>query len=811
MSTFQGSLRAGVAAFAIGVVFAAPPALAQGSITLPSASLEDSLNALSRQSGAQILVDQTLLRGKKAQTIRGASSVEAALAQLLRGSRLTYQKRGDAFLIIHGASGRTPRGAGRRASPDTRDAGAESPNDGAGQSRLDEIIVTAQKRDEDVQNVSISITSLSARTIENFRITSMEDVSRLTPGLLVSQITPGNPVIAIRGANNTFSQVGVNKPVGVVVDDVFIPRNSGATFELFDIASVQVLKGPQGTLFGRNVSGGVVVINTRDPSFDKLSGGGLIEAGNYSSRRADVFVNTPLSEKVAVSASGSIRDRDGYSYDRLTGREQDDQHSQNLRGKVRLALTPTLDAIFSADYAHDWNNGRTFSSKNLGDDGNRRTSEMGYPQSYNRTIWGTSARLTWSPPVGEITSITAYRSSNGLDVASTRGTSYIYLDTGTQSVSQNRDKSGAFSQELRYASPNWKIGNFIAGLYFLDQIDRSNNASQGLAAQTGIIASSTRSLARAHTRSYAVFLDGTFHLTNTVDLTAGIRYTRDEKTAERTGINYLNPAAGITLPEASGSWNKATPRVVLTWRPAPALNLYGSISQGFTSGGFNADSNNVAELRTSFRPETLTNYEAGIKSEWFDRRLRVNAAIFHMKYKDKQERVQNVELNITSIFNAADAVINGYEVEAQFIPFRGVTLGANYGNLRTRYKDFLFDSNVDYTGNLLGSAPKNKYALYADMDIPLGEHGFLLGTASYSFTGRYNTGATNDPNLYVPAYGLTNFSLGYATPDHRWRITGWVKNASDIDYLYTHSSQPPVLAEYLGAPRTYGLSVSTRF
>ena len=676
---------------------------------------------------------------------------------------------------------------------------------------LGEVIVTAQKREkgERALDVPITMTTLSALKINDFRILSLEDVSRLTPGLLVSSFTADSPTIAIRGANNTFQQIGVSKPVQVEVDGVFIPRDSGDVFELFDLQSIQVLKGPQGTLFGRNVTGGVIVIETRDPELRHFGAEGQLEFGNYDERRVDESVNLPIGDRMAIRVTSTGVWHTGYGFDRLSGRQEDNEDSKNVRAKLLAEPTDNLHILFEADYSDDGNGGRTLVSEGAGSVGNPRISELGFPQQYGRNAEGVQGRVVWDMPVGQLTSISAYQSEESSDNYSGTGVSYTLLPTGVQSVNKDDDHVGTFSQELRYSSPDWRHGEFVAGLFILHDNESRQLGTQSLVARSGVISANSLSAEGALTDSYAGFMDGTVHLSHYFDLTGGVRYTLDSDTAGETLFNVLRPANTFGASPLEAKSEEATPRIVLTWKPTDDVRAYGSVTRGYTAGGFNTDAQSLTALLEPFKPETVTSYELGMKSRLLGDRLRFDAAVFDESYQDKQELVQNTVTGVLNIFNAARATVKGAETELAYEVLPGLNVTANYAYLHSRYDSFVVGS-VNNTGHPLASSPPNKYSLAVDLERPVGNLGIILASASYSYTDNYFTGATADPRLRVHAYALANGSVGYETPGGRYKVTAWVKNIGNVNYVLTPSIQG-VLADYFGAPRTFGITLWARY
>lgn len=780
---------------AVAVAALALPAAAQErSFNIPTQDLASAISAFGRQSGLQIVAPADHAPGQRSRAVVGRMDARAALRQLIAGSGLEIASdKGDVIVLRRSAES-------FQAAP----AGEIEP------ARLDEIIVTAQKRDERAQSVPIALSAFSADTIERFQLDSLRDVSRLTPGLLVSAFNQSSPTIAVRGATNTFTQIGANKPVAVVVDDLFIPRNSAATFELYGLNSIQVLKGPQGALFGRNVTGGAIVLDTGRPDLGSTGGSARVGAGSFNLRQFDGYVDLPVGDMAAFRLAGSMKTRDGYGRDRLTGREQDDQESHGLRAQLRVIPNDVLEVLLGADYSDDHNGGRTLSSKGAGDDGDRRTSELDFPQGFDRDQWGASARAFWTLPVGQATSITGYRRSQSGEDYSGTGTSYRFLASGNQTVNRDVDQVGLFSQEIRYASPQWGWGDFVAGLYFSSEDAKRQLTVRNLAAGTGRETSNVLTDQAVETLSYAVFANATFRLGRDLDLSVGARYTVDEKTASLNRVDAASAANSFRADDLKADWSEVTPRVVLTWSPRQDVHAYASVTRGYTAGGFNTDAAALSALTTPFDPETVTNYELGVKSQWLDDRLRINASIFQMDYKDKQELFFNNLTRVLTITNAGQATIKGAELEMAYRPTFWLRLSGTYGLLDAVYDEFIIPGGAVYTGNSLGSSPRNKGSLAADLDLPLGEVGYLIGSASWAHTDGYNTGAAADPNLEIQSYALTNLMVGYEPPSRAWRATAWVRNAGDVDYVLTPSTQG-VLAEYLGEPRTWGMTLSARF
>lgn len=788
------------------LVVAAAPAMAQvAQFDIPAQSVANAISLFSRQSGLQVVAPADFPPSISTRPLSGPLDARVALRELIAGTGLEIASDTGNTIILRNAAPAVPTSS-------TVPAGATeiAPSAEAGDDRGGDIIVTAQRRAEREQVVPISLTVLDDRAISRYGVQRLEDVSRLTPGLLVSSFSPARPIVAVRGATNTFNQIGVDKPVGVFIDDVYIARNSATTFELFGVKSIQVLRGPQGTLFGRNVSGGAIVIDTGRPAYGETTAAARASYGSYDTLELDGLADVALGDENAVRLSGLIRQHNGWGRDRLTGQELDDQKSRAVRGAWRSQLADNLELVVNGDYEFDASGGRTLSSNGAGDDGDRRTAESGVPQKYRRYQGGVSGRLFLDTDLGQAVSITALRKSRSIDVFSNVAANYSFL-TGTQSqaITDDRDRIKTFSQEFRFASKSWDVGNFLLGAYFSNEDSTRQLLSTALLAKTGALVTNQLADQATLSRSFAIFADGTYNITPILSLTMGGRYTWDHKEASLTRTDFRAPTNNFADNNLTRNWSRFTPRAVLRVTPTRDLMAYASYSRGYTAGGFNTEAATLAALRSPFQPETVDNYEAGFKSDLFNHLLRFNLTGFVMKYTDKQELFFDNATRVLNIYNAGRATIKGVELDTAIHPVRWFTLSATYGLLDSRYDQFVIPNGAVYTGNRLGSAPHDKVSVTGDIDIPVGE-GRFFGSAVYSYTSTYNTGAAADPGLVIPGYSLVNGTLGYAFPGDRLQISGFIRNAFNKEYILIRSTQV-VRGTYLGAPRIIGATISAKF
>ena len=681
---------------------------------------------------------------------------------------------------------------------------------------LEEVIVTAQLREQNLQDVPVSVTAFNGEDMEDFRLFSLQDIARFTPGFTGSSFNNANPIFAVRGANNTFSQAGASKPVGVFIDEVFIPRNSAANFDLFDLEQVAVLRGPQGTLFGRNVTGGALQITTAKPSLEepelklRLGGGNLdyIEAAGSGS--------VPLSDSAAGKVSFSYKNRDGYITDRFNGLDYNDIETLSIRGQLLFEVSEQLEVIASVDYTKDDTNSRGYTLVSNSartdfsdNDGDIKTAELDVPQDFDREIWGVSLRAYWDLAPGTVSSITAYRESDATEFYSLGAGAVALPTVSTQFIKNEIDEPKMFSQELRFVSNKGDKFDYILGFYYYNE-DTDRVVDDLLLGISGFVTFVDRSFdVNVETESYAFYADATIHLFDTVDISFGGRYTNEDKEVTVNFTDKRNPAAGfLVTPQAD--FDEFTTRVAINWYAAANINLFASRTEGFTAGGFNTETNSATAINLGFDPETITAYEIGAKTRWLDGDLTFNITGFLQDFEDKQEGFFNVAERFFSIFNASEASMDGVEIEAVWYPTDGLALNLSYSYLDTEYEQFVIPGGADFTGNRLQTAPENTFSAGLNFRHPIRDAGNLLLNASYAWQDDYFTGASNSPDFLIDSYGLVNASVGFETADGRWRLSLWGNNLSDKEYVLIRGTSGAI-GEYFGAPRTYGATLSYNY
>jgi iron complex outermembrane recepter protein len=755
MTAYSQYLLACTAVCATAVV--SPAAAQTVSFNVPAQSVASAVVQVAQQANVAVVVSGDLADGKRSRGVTGAMSVEQALSRVLASTGLAARQTAARTYVIVPVSAAA---AASQTSAATEEAALYDAD----------IIVSAQRRNESVQDVPVAVTVVRGEEIDRRNTTELFDLARSVPGLTVSSFSEAEPIIAVRGASNTFSQAGASKPVGVFIDDVYISRNSASTFQLFDLESVEVLRGPQGTFFGRNVTGGAIVINTAKPDLESTTIKGEVGYGNYDALTLRGLVNGPIGENVAAKISANYTRRDGYSTDRLIDRDVDDLDALAVRGALLFEPTDRISLLLAADYTREKSNGRAISATNpaSADDGDPRTAELGIPQSYDRDGFGISATAKLETGVGVLTSITAYRESDAFEDLAFSPVAFQLLPSISptfpfQRTTQNRDKPSTFSQELRLVSAGDSRFGYVAGLYFFQEDITRDARTLQYAGRTGTLIRDWTFFQDVSTKSYAAYLNLSYEVTDWLTAHLGGRYTFEKKSVDVDYVDALNPARSFSDARFKDDYDQFTPRLAIEAKPVDNLMLYASYTKGFTAGGFNTEEPSVAVITAPFAPETIDSFEAGFKSQFFDRRLTLNVAGFLQNYDDKQEGFLTPTFNFV-IQNASKATVRGVEVEARYAITPTVALSGSYAYLDATYDRFVVNPTDDRSGNLLASSPKHAFSLGLDAQVPLAEGIDLVGNANYSWQDDYYTGSENRPTFLIDSYGLARASIGLQHP-----------------------------------------------
>ena len=700
--------------------------------------------------------------------------------------------------------------------------------------QIEEVIVTAQKRAESQQDVPISIQTVTGDLLEQIGITNTDDLGVMVPGLQMAQGGIAN-VAFIRGLGNQDASGAQEGSVATYVDGMWFGSVTGSALTFHNIERVEVLKGPQGTLFGRNTTGGVINIITKDPSHDPVFDVSL-GYGNYDTVRAGLYGSGGLSESLAADISVHYSDQgEGYGDNQATGGEVNQREDEfSLRTKWKYG-SDSFSAMFSAAYEE-------FSD----DMGYARAMPDGGSVSVNGEFAPSDRRDVFldSEPIADFESTTftlrLEKRFENFDLVSITG----YKDDDLQSLADN-DSSGAFildadidfgnestTQEIQILSNDAEASlTWQAGLYYLDQSAFGYYEIIGPGAAgilgPGVTLESLRFGGDIDTESIAGYGEITWNLSDDTRLTGGLRYTDD--TREISGIiaqpfaidgNGFSkePSSGIDLgaipsPDQKASFDEMTYRVVLDHHLRDNLMLYASYNRGFRSGNFNT----VAPADPAFAPELLDAYEVGFKSELLDRRVRFNGAAYFYDVTDLQFQV--LEGVSTVIVNAAEAEIKGFEFDVLFratddldLEFAAAYMDGEYTSFPTATSNVPTPTAptnttlvVDATGNQLAGAPEllvtgaARYTVEGDS-----------GDYSFSLRATYNDGYPWEPDgrLEQDSYTIVNLSAGWRARSDKWGIRVNARNLLDEDYSVTTRAQAGLGDFYAsGSPRTYYVTI----
>ena len=739
---------------------------------------------------------------------------------------------------------------------------------------IEEVIVTAERRAESLQSVPIAVTAFTGDELDQQGIVDIKGITERTPGFTMGVFNPGQPQFYIRGIGSKEDGAGGDQSVIVFIDEVYIGRSAGSDFDLFDLERVEVLRGPQGTLFGKNVIGGAVSLVTKKPTEEtemKFEG----TVGNLDEIAVRGLVSGQIADNVFGKVSFSSRRRDGYVDSRIDefpaffpDTSVDDQHdidTDSIRAALRFTPTDLLEVNLTANYSTMDRAGPTYLT--IGPGGIPFLQDSTLAPNYGRDIhenfvedpgfsktdiWGVTARVDYELTDSiTFTSLTSFRnvdseqewSLNSLNLAQ------LYISNGINNGgpvplaifgnNDYTDESDTFTHEFRLTGGNEKLF-WIAGLYYMtEDTDRFETSSVGLISDI-IVPGVTLTLPGQlpgiipgddqgnETTSYSIFGQFTYNITDTLAVTLGGRQSYDEKDISRVGTPSVLTPNRIFDFETGEDWDAFTGKFGLEWQATEDAFFYVNVSEGYKAGGYQGLAASELIAITPFDPEEAILYEIGAKTEWFDNRLRLNLAVFQTDYTDLQILQLLVEEDapigqsgqlITQ--NAADADIEGYELEFIFAPTDNLTISGSYTHLDTEFSNFFTPSGFrppdggaglsgDRTGNDLRNAPDKAYNILARYRMDLNNGGTLTWQADW----RHKDKVYQDPDLIeaaaVPAYDVLDLRVSYVWPRGNIETTLWSRNANDEEYFLHNWPLQGSGQATPAPPRTYGLTVTWR-
>lgn len=696
--------------------------------------------------------------------------------------------------------------------PSGTPAAAAEPTEG-----LADIVVTAQRRAENLQNVPIAITALTSESLTKSGVTDIQSLQVAAPSLNFAQAT-GYSLPRVRGVGTGATGPGVENSVAMYVDGVYVAATSAGLLSFNNIAQVAVLKGPQGTLFGRNATGGVIQITTLDPG-QTTTVNASATYGNHNTYGGNLYLAGPLTTDLAADVAVYYNNlSDGYARNVTNGDKLGRFEEVAVRSKVKWEPTDSTTVRLVGDYSQGkgvrpiiQNVAGSLPISRVPPPPGKFDASLTFDPSQTSKQGGASLQIDQKVGDLSLVSITAYRK------ASLR----LRFDADGQAVPLTDvyflQKDKQFSQEIQLLSP--KSGRFtwmIGGYYFnatgrFSPSQATTKAPPYLAPPT-IITTRTKQT----TESLAAFGQATYEIFDATNFTAGLRYTTDKREIDipRT-IKLPN---GVVLNQAGAGdarFNKLTWRFALDHRFSSALLGYVSYNRGFKSGLFDPNAIPVFKVK----PEVLDAYEAGVKADLFDRMLRINAAYYHYDYSNVQ--VLRVTNGVTQLLSGPAAKIDGVDVDATAQLGRHLTINAGLSVIDSRFTSYPNAvittplptggnalSTGDVKGNRLPMTPDWSSNLAATYTVESGVGNFALN-ATYLHNDGYYEGPEN--RIRQKPFDLVNGSLAWTSPSGRWSASLWGKNIFNKFYATQFSAQATQDGDIYGLPRTYGVTVGLKY
>lgn len=708
---------------------------------------------------------------------------------------------------------------------------------------LEEVVVTAQKREQGYTDVPVAVATVGGDAIDTAKLDNFQDLVQLSPSITFapSQDMRGSGVL-IRGLGTTAFQVSVEPTVSTVVDGVVLGRTGSFLSSLTDIERVEVLRGPQGTLFGKNASAGVINVITKAPtdSFESRISTTLTDDGQ---EKLELMLSGPFSDKVRGRVNLLSNERDGYMKNVVTGEELNGEDTIGVRGKLNIDLSHNTELKLTADYSDMKRNGMVFAVSEAGANDadlenalasfgvtvgpeNNEVATSGENAS-NSEQGGVSAELNADLENFTLTSITAWRywdlqtrqDIDGLPFEEPINKEFFYFTkNGTGDRAQETDQ---FSQELRLTSTAWDTVDLTTGLFYWKQeLDRyferqievcpPANWDADLPYGAPCPAGGSSRFGSADfwidTESVAAFGQVDWRFVQDLNLSFGLRYTYDDATFH---MDRVTPEPGPALPSSFTGGNSddgsgVSGKLALQWDVTDEMMTYASYTRGYKAQAFDlifgVDENRLEPVPK----ETADAYEVGLKGELFDNRLRLGVAAFHTKFNDFQGQSLDPATLQFSLTSAGTVVTQGLEVDFMARPTPNLLLSGGVALIDGTYDSFTgagcwqgqtadegcTDGVQDLTGEQLENAPELKYTLQTRYDIQLDAAFDMYLSANYRWQDEVYSTQDHQPEMIIPSYSILDTTVGFTADDGSWNLALFVKNALD-DFYQTRRNQLP--------------------
>jgi iron complex outermembrane receptor protein len=710
---------------------------------------------------------------------------------------------------------------------------------------LEEIVVTAQRREQNLQDVPIAISAMTGQMLENAGVRDPRDLQSYVPSLQFQSGTAATTtIIFLRGVGIGDFNSNTTGAVGVYVDDVFLGANAGKLFNVFDGEGVEVLRGPQGTLYGRNTTGGAIKFASRKPT-NELSTDFSALYGRYNEVRLEGGIGGPIiDDKLKIRVSGLYNQRDGWMLNRVTGHHLNDVDLWAARAIIDYTPTDSLLLRLSLHSGQNSGGARQFQHRGQGVylDGSPLppgpcglpTDFTGYsdcdhnPNAGDFNIEGKEkVKVSGGSLLGELkldgvtlTSITAYEKVDRNTLEDTDASPNDVL------TAVYIDKPEQWSEELRAQSNGDGKLKWIAGAFFFDDNLKTDSSFDVLRVlrpyfmseenPTGYSPENSVAVLRypytQKTRSWALFGQTDYALTDAWNLTAGLRYTQDKIDFKYSSFYSEAPPGDppVTSLDDSKNFSNVSGRLALSYKVSDDTLLYGSISSGYNSGGFPGGSAQYQDQTKPYDSEKLYAYEIGAKTELLDRRVRLNAAAFYYDYKDLQVFIYDTSgaIPVMRKMNAGDARIYGLEAELTVKPTEQLDAFVSISLLNSEYRNFVDGLGNDFSGNTLMNAPEFSMSAGLTWTQPIGGAGSLQATAAGTYQSKVYLTPDNSKAYSQDGFAMLNARLAWTPPRGGYEVALWGKNLTDKRWV--NFMAPIITMDQLNYndPETYGIEFS---
>ncbi|HSW06694.1 TonB-dependent receptor [Aquabacterium sp.] len=646
------------------------------------------------------------------------------------------------------------------------------------------------------------MSAISGGEAEARRLSNFVDVVDITPGpTFVPVKGSATSSVQIRGRSSTNDATTLQNPVGIYIDDIYYGSLASFDSDFFDVQQIAVLRGPQGTTFGRNAVGGAVQITSNVARLGESSGQFSLTALKFHGGERGVestgYANMPLGEKAAARIAYSVKDVGGYQRNLVTGHYVSDNKINSLKGSVTYAPATDLTITGLASYSRRNNKGDGARIVGMGwvaaaeaaASSNFHDVMIDDEGRVEREITSGLLKVEKKTTLGTFSTLLGYRHLNASFIEDSDGGP---MPVNFPSVNLNRETQ--YSLEFRLVSPSNQQFEYVTGLYigkedlfhsilfnFDGRLPNTRLATfTGGTLQTQLVSGSGKAI------SAGPYFEGKWKFNEQWALTGGLRYVYDNKKGSTEHVGTSAFYGGPYLANLqSTTWTAWTPRAILEFKPAKDLLFYGSVSSGYQGGGWVLTAPNLAKATTPLEPEKTRSYELGTKSSFFNGAFTTNAALYQANTKNLQVRsLVNAVLTDT---NAGEAEVKGLELELALRPARGLALGLNYAYTDAKFKTFpgCAAGNFNCTGKQLPFTPKNDVTLFADWTMRVGDGASLSWHADTKFADAYQLVATNAQQIAVPytkRRGVTNASVTYAQDAANWDVRLWARNLTNRTY-----------------------------